>query len=41
MVFGAPPEGQQATDERFSFEHMEMSTTFWLPDLPDLLRSPA
>lgn len=38
LVFGAPPEGQQAADERFAFEHMEMPTTFWRPDL-DALRT--
>lgn len=32
-VFGATPEGREAADERFSFAHMEIPTTFWEPDL--------
>lgn len=33
MLFGTPPQGQEASDERFAFEHMELPTTFWTPDL--------
>jgi pimeloyl-ACP methyl ester carboxylesterase len=36
MIFGDAPVGRAAEDERFSFEHMEEPTTFWVPDLPAL-----
>ena len=36
MIFGGPIEGQAAADERFSFAHMELPTTFWQPDLAAL-----
>ena len=36
MIFGQAPEGHAAPDERFSFEHMELPTTFWTPDLEQL-----
>lgn len=39
VVFSATPEGQPAADERFSFAHMEVPTTFWVPDLAALRRS--
>lgn len=34
--FGGPIEGQDARDERFSVEHMDIPTTFWSPDLAAL-----
>jgi hypothetical protein len=36
MIFDDAPVGRAAEDERFSFEHMEEPTTFWVPDLPAL-----
>jgi len=36
MIFGQAPERQAARDERYSFEHMELPTTFWKPDLEQL-----
>jgi pimeloyl-ACP methyl ester carboxylesterase len=36
MIFGQAPEGQAVRDERFAFEHMELPTTFWAPDLEEL-----
>ena len=41
MVFGGPTEGRPAEDERFSFDHMELPTTFWQPDLAALERGAA
>ena len=38
MIFGSTPEGRQASDEHFSFAHMEAPTTFWRPDLTALNR---
>jgi pimeloyl-ACP methyl ester carboxylesterase len=35
-MFAAPVDGQQAADERFSVEHMDLATTFWTPDLAAL-----
>ena len=37
-VFGSAPEGRAADDERFSFEHMELATSSWLPDVDALRR---
>ncbi len=36
MMFAAPIQGQQAADERFAVEHMDLATTFWTPDLAAL-----
>jgi pimeloyl-ACP methyl ester carboxylesterase len=41
MVFAGPIEGRAAADERFSFAHMELPTTFWRPDLATLRNVPA
>ena len=38
LVFGAPPQGHHADDERFAFAHMEVPTTFWTPDLDAVRR---
>ena len=35
-MFGGQLQAQAADDERFSFAHMERTTTFWKPDLPAL-----
>lgn len=39
-VFGHELSGQQAADEEFSFAHMELPTTFWMPDLDVLRQGP-
>lgn len=39
MVFGGPRSEQDAADERYAVEHMDIPTTFWKPELATLRNS--